>query len=327
MTGTLTWDWVSSHGAVYADVFQGSIGSATLLNGHSAGSGTTYTSPGNDCDLIDFDSGFFVTVVNASDVTAFRTYFETGGSAPNENYGVLYVPALGGHTRVISLDSPLNGATTPTNSVSLQFSIFYNSAEASYNTVGVELNNITQGFQANTATTSITASGGSSYSLSNYLTSGDLYSWRAFISDSTGVNPTIYSDLQTFIVEVNNLQTPLNYDPNTATSTIGEILNNFLNVPSLFARKVPFAYLPAVSSLIISNATLTGTSTFPTMVWDLGLGVTTSPMSGISLTVFSTSTITHFLPSNTLNLMRTLLSGILWITAVFIVYREVTYFF
>lgn len=108
----------NSHGdgtSHYFDVYQGTPGSATLINGSLGGTSDNYSQV-STCGSINFLLPWFAVFYKATDLSAMRSYFQSGGSEPNTNYGLYqYGTAISDtHTRIIVTD-PYNNETIATS--------------------------------------------------------------------------------------------------------------------------------------------------------------------------------------------------------------------
>ncbi|MBL7045184.1 MAG: lamin tail domain-containing protein [Parcubacteria group bacterium] len=77
-------------GNKYGDIYRGTIASSTIVNGHSIGSNATSTEQIDTLSSPIQGEDYFVAIYPAADLTAFRSYFQTGGATPPHlNYGIL----------------------------------------------------------------------------------------------------------------------------------------------------------------------------------------------------------------------------------------------
>jgi len=95
-SGSCTYLSPTLSGNRYGDLFKGTIASSTIVNGHSLSSNATSTQGGDTLSSpVQGESYFTAIYVNRTglaynDVTDFRSYFQTGGTAPPHlDYGVL----------------------------------------------------------------------------------------------------------------------------------------------------------------------------------------------------------------------------------------------
>lgn len=89
--GQCTYLSPSITGSRYGDIYRGTVGSSTLVNGHSLGFNAT-SSPQSGDVIPNGVQGedVFVAVFPAQFVNEFRTFFQTGaGTPPSNNYGFL----------------------------------------------------------------------------------------------------------------------------------------------------------------------------------------------------------------------------------------------
>jgi len=104
-----------------------------------------------------------------------------------------------------------------------------------------------------------------------------------------------------------------------STSTSGLSENNllsFLNIASLLKTKIPFGYVFQVGTILLNLDTAT-TYTIPSGTFSFKFGTATT-----SVDMFSTTTITRFMPSGFLTLFRGLLATIEWVGLGFYLWRR-----
>jgi hypothetical protein len=121
-------------GEKYGDIYLGVVGSSTILNGHLLNSSC------NDgvCDVVENDDWLSFGLQNGDDIfmasflvselTGQRAYFQTGGSAPSNNYGT-YTFKWGiddTFSRVIQIIEPTQATTTATTTVDIEIDYFNN---------------------------------------------------------------------------------------------------------------------------------------------------------------------------------------------------------
>jgi len=326
IAGNGTWTLDTGHGNIYHDIYQGVPGNATILNGHLSSS-NPFTDSSGDCDVVDPNESWFVTVEEGASVTAFRAYFENGGSAPNQNYGLLFFPALQGNTRVTQINSPGDGVTTSSTNVFFSFDIFYNSGGPSfYDHVGIELIDVTSGQEMNTATSSINASGNSSYGFYMSLPADHFMTWRPYIADNVGSSTRIYGSVRTFVVNDNSSFIQLPTNENEATSSLPSILSNALNIPQLIRNKFPFNWAFAVIDGVQAFNNNASTTAIASTTISLGNmssygGYGTSTLH-YSFDIFGPGYIEKIKNLPNWELLRTLIAGLLIIELMWFAFHE-----
>ena len=174
-------------------------------------------------------------------------YVDDTGSAPPTDFT----------TRIISVSSPANGATTAGTSVSFTFDYYYNDTTLPhYDKAGISLQDIT-GFQdINTPEENIMASGGSTYSETITLTSGHEYLWRPYLRNSATSTPaTLSGDLYTFFVISNPYPLDLN---TTGSTTVGSTTQSAINIYTGLFNAIkgnpPFGFIFAIISDLASTS-------------------------------------------------------------------------
>lgn len=100
----------------------------------------------------------------------------------------------------------------------------------------------------------------------------------------------------------------------TSTSGLKQTnLLSFLNVPNLLQTKFPFAYIPQIYSAITQGL---GTSTlaenFPSATLSMPWFLSPTSSTTLTVTLFSSSTVTHFLPQQSRDIIRAFLILVIW---------------
>lgn len=226
-------------------------------------------------------------------------------------------------TRITTIEEPLSGTISTSTNVIFDFQYFYNDIETpDINAVGIELINLTNQNSVFTLNTPILASGSGEYRKSYNLIANNTYSWRPFLKDDAGNYR--YGNVMVFNVVSNpNPFSPLEseFATSTATSTTPVI---YLNLVSLIQNKHPIAYIPQTITLLQNQATLNGTSSFPTLQFDFTnskLGSTTLNLTTVDM--FSTSTITYFFGTTQINIFKNLITAVVWVGVVLFLIRDI----
>ena len=276
----------------YVDIYRGTVGSSTIINGHATAYGPSpfYNSYQND-DFTNLTQGqdYFIAIYNYTG--ALRTWFQTGAttSPPSTQYGILTFkggtnPALvdTSISSVIEILSPTTGSTTASTAVNFQFSYYkYGTQVNSYQIFLVDkLSGLATSFTGSlpSATTSIV-------STTRTLTASSTYT--AYVSLYPATIPDLQYGQKT--VEFNvvhdtfaKLGVPNVHDfTGVATSTCDvlnisgcmqnallfvfypseTILNNFAELGSLIATKPPFGYI-AVYTTQLAGLSSSGAGSF-----------------------------------------------------------------
>lgn len=197
-----------------------------------------------------------------------NSYYYNDGASDFNPYLVLRGTDLfsGTDTRIISLDTPLAGSITPSNSVNFSYQYYFNDT-THFDLIDracISLTDTTNGVQLAPKCNFITGSGvnNSEYTYSN-LTSGSLYSWYGYLSGSTTAN-RIVSPPQTFFVVFNGL-----IDGNastTATSTSGT-LAFFGGMLTTVWEYSPYSYITDIRTELDNMATGTAAFTIDPPEW------------------------------------------------------------
>jgi len=242
-------------------------------------------------------------------------------SVASSFYGVLS-NTVATSTRVTTINEPLGGTISTSTVVVFDYDFFFNSDDfGDIHSATIELTNTTNPQSVYTLSVPILASGNNTFRQSYTLQEGNSYSWRPLL---VGSSTSVYGNINLFSVVSNPYpNTPLvdNFSTSTATSTTPSI---YLNIVSLIQNKHPIAYIPQVISILRDNATLTGTSSFPTLQFDFTnsrLGSTTLNLTTVDM--FSTTTITYFFGSTQIQLFKTLVTAVVWVGVVLFLIRDI----
>ncbi len=241
-TGDLSYTDSGGHNK-YIDIYHGSVGSATLVDGHFVSTSASGIFAG---DCTSAGSPLFAVAEDATNVAAFRSYFESGGSPPSTAYGGAFGDFFGGPTRIVASTAPGNGATTPSTSVTISFDYFYNDTLPDvYDKAGIDLQDSTA-FQAiNAPEETIISSGGSTYSETLTLVSGHEYLWRPYLRNSVGSStPVINGNLQSFFVITNPYPLDLNTTGSTTVASSSEAATTiYQNLLNTIENNPPFGFI------------------------------------------------------------------------------------
>src|SRR3989344_7950462 len=89
-TGMCTYISPTITGIRYGDIYRGTVGSSTILNGHLMGNTATSTQFGDNIPNPVQGEDIFAAVFPAFNLGFFRSYFQTGaGTPPHTNYGFI----------------------------------------------------------------------------------------------------------------------------------------------------------------------------------------------------------------------------------------------
>jgi len=113
------------------------------------------------------------------------------------------------------------------------------------------------------------------------------------------------------------INTILGLNDDNATSTLTGAAGGWTNIPSYFAEKVPWGYLFDIADVYQSLSTTT--SDFSEVAFDFSdTRISTGTRGWLPgrIVVFSTSTVTSYLPTSTMDALNTLAAAVGWITAI-----------
>lgn len=147
-------------------------------------------------------------------------------------------------TRIASLDAPANGATTPSTSVTFQWTVYFNDTTSTQDVTGIEISNISGGQSiVQPVEQTINASGFSIYTTSKTLNADNEYLWRAYMRDTTGTQGYVYSSYNSFFVVSNPYPQNLNIASTSVGSTTSSILPNYQSLAEFIRTKPPFGFI------------------------------------------------------------------------------------
>lgn len=162
-------------------------------------------------------------------------------------------------TRIDSLNTPANGATTASETVTFDWTIYFNDTTSTQDKVGIEIVNISSGASIlPPPEQDIVASGYSTYDDVLTLNEGEEYLWRAYMRDTTGTQGYIYSGWSSFFVIYNPYPINLNVASSGVGSTTAGILPNYTSLYTYITTKPPFGFIfQTIAALENLNASST----------------------------------------------------------------------
>jgi hypothetical protein len=162
-------------------------------------------------------------------------------------------------TRIDSLDTPANGATTATETVNFQWTVYYNDTTSTQDVTGIEVSNISSGSTiVPPAEQVLTASGYSVYNATLTLDANEEYLWRAYLRDTTGTQGYVYSGYQSFFVVSNPFPQSLNVASTSVGSTTASLIPNYNSLAEYIKTKPPFGFIfQTIAALESLNASST----------------------------------------------------------------------
>lgn len=246
----------------------------------------------------------------------YREY-ESSGSA--DSYPAMQIfgididdPSEGGvNTRIVSQNNPTNGELTPSSVVEFSFDYFMNDTETpNISIAGVDVRDLTSGFEYAPVEEDIIASGLSTYAELYNLTEEHLHMWRPYLRNASSTQ-IIYGAWYTFdVVDYSSPfeEIPTEYGNATSTVAVG-IVGRFLGQQGYLASKFPFAFFYDIASVFGSQNDEAVEGNFPTLTIDMS----SSSLPLGSMTLFSSSTISQYAGSTNIQIFRTLMASALWI--------------
>jgi len=237
-------------------------------------------------------------------------------------------------TAITSLNSPSDGQVTPSTAVTFSFT-YFNYADDGYLTSGISLVDVTAGQSLVGATSSIIVSGTYTQNFTKFLTAGHQYKWSAYLQKQNGqrltsLTRTFYAaSTPSFSSSTASLVPIDQITDSNASSTIQNLLNN-VNIFSLLADRVPFAYIFLIVDQIGNNLNWPATSDYAAVTLSIPLSTSTAQKAVFvptSFVIFSTTTIRQYIPDVIFNSIYLLMQGAIWVSLMFVLWRRKERFF
>lgn len=218
--------------------------------------------------------------------------------------------------------TPLANYQTASTSVLFSYDVFV--ASSSFTFACAEISSITNQQNLAPLCRPILSSGVTSFNATTTLVTGNSYSWRPYLLDSVnGIRFNSDWIIPFGIVSTSGTTTPY-FVPSLASSTNPTFLD-FVNIPSLLQRKLPFSLFYDVNN-ILQGIDQIPASSAPTAIFDFiaPSASTTFPALYSSLTdveLFSTSTVTELVPEEVSSLFLLIQQATIWFFAVMTCYK------
>jgi hypothetical protein len=180
-----------------------------------------------------------------------------GTGSPNYYPYAILSGTMNVNTRIVASIIPTNGSTTPSTSVELKFTYFYNDTQTpTYDTAGVFIQDLTAPQSIAAPEETINASGFSTYDETQTLTTAHEYLWTPYLRSSTSTD-RIMGTMQSFFVVSNPYPIDLNIASSSIASTTAQQIPLFSNLLDTIKHAPPFG----VIFQIIDDVNGIGTST------------------------------------------------------------------
>ena len=263
---------ITPTGGKYGDSYIGTVGSSTILNGHSLGSAC------NDgiCTKEEVDGWYlqnlqngddiFIAIFLGNDLTAMRAYLQTGGTStpPTDNFGTFTMKwgIEDTESRVENLIYPIDEIIVPSTSVTFEGQYYRTDQTGTtypLNAIQIELTDEIAGFTREYLTIENLLT--STTTLNNFATTTTLltdhaYRWRARLINKQSIDDfgafgvsTSYTEQERFFIITDPYASTTQKDPfdesfafNLATSTC-----DFFNITGCFQNALVFAFVPSES--------------------------------------------------------------------------------
>lgn len=212
---------------------------------------------------------------------------------------------------------------SPTGSTLVNFEFdYWNTGFEGFDKSGVEIRDVTAGYQYSPLESDIISVGNSTYSQNYTLTQGHGHLWRPYLRNSASSTvPYLYGNWVGMIDVVTDSASSTPAITESASTTA---FSRFLNVPDLLKRKIPFSYVYEMQQIYanLDNAT---SSSVGSIVVDFSGSTTPSYLQSAfsNITLFSTSTVTSYLSPTLIALINALLVAVIWAGAGMHVYSMI----
>lgn len=250
--------------------------------------------------------GGTVDTVNETAIDA--TYFLSHGDE-----------GIGNQTGFVSINNPTHGTTEASTTV--EFSFTYNYAETEdVDIAGYDVIDIFTG-QHQGGEFPIVASGNTTITEEKVLTAGNYHMWYAYLKNSTtGIKKYISKKSGFNVVTINPYfpTTPPTFDPASADAT-SSLVASIFGQQGYFANKFPFAYIYDVAGIMSTLSNTETENNFPTLALDLAS--TSLPIE--NLVIFSSSTISEYAGNTLVQIFRTIMQSVLWLSFMAMVFFKI----
>lgn len=238
---------------------------------------------------------------------------------------------LASSSRIISQITPANGATAANVSVQFVFS-WYNTGLEGYDVAQTEINDLTQGFQYTPIQSNAALSGTGQTTQIYTLVANHLHTWRACLLNSVTAQKTCSGFYSLNVVgpsASSSIPVLPEVNETNATSTAQGGIFAFLNVPQLLQSKYPFSWFFDIADLYqqLQASSTEDVTAVELSYSSLDISSTTKNALPSSWVVFSTSTITQFIPTPVLDAWRLLMTAVIWMSVVAYLYRAISKLF
>lgn len=228
-------------------------------------------------------------------------------------------PFPGGfQTRIISQIQPLNGALTADDVVQFEFTYFVNDTDEQLIThAGVDIRDLTTGFEYIPLEDEVIASGQSTFSQIAGLEEAHYHMWRPYLRNASSTR-IIYGSWRSFDVVSYSApfeQIPTDGSPSATSTMFGALFG----MQGYLASRFPIAYFYDVAGIVATIDDEMAETNFPTLT--LHTGSSTMPMG--DLVFLSKDTVEMFAGDTTVTLFRTLMGAFLWIVFAFGVFYQI----
>lgn len=236
-----------------------------------------------------------------------------------------FVPPLSDTSGISFFIDTISPVTSPTASTNVNFKwTGYNTGQEGYDKIGVEIRNVTAGITVVPTLQDSAFTGTVTYDQDYTLTTGQGYLWRPFFTNTASSTVPNKNGEWVGMIDIVTTSASTSCGSLCGDSESSSFLFAFLDVPTLLKTKVPFSYVYEFSGIIGGYSEITASDVSEITV--SFSGSTTPPALSATfddITLFSTSTVTHFLSPTLLALMKLLLSMTIWVGAGFHVYSMI----
>lgn len=233
-------------------------------------------------------------------------------------YMRLYNDNVDDSSRIVSLDSPIDGEVTSSTLVNFAFTYYSNPADL-FTIAGISLVDISAAQSVVGATTTVAGSGQFSASLTRQLASGHQYRWFAYLQKADGTRIQSQSRVfyaaatPSFSSSTASLFPIEQVTDANASSSLQQYAQQFVNTLSAFQGKFPISWL--YGTYAIFNSISVSSTSVPTYTADFtayNASHAGDSMLPDTFTFFSQSVIESWVPYSTWVTIRQVLVYLEW---------------
>lgn len=213
---------------------------------------------------------------------------------------------------IIDINSPTPSETTLTTDVTFDYD-YWNTGYEGFDKAGVILNNLSAGQNVVVPEQAITLTGEANFSQSMVLQASTTYLFRPYLRNS-GTDEKVYGSPVVFYVVNNPGGQSLIPEFDDATSSANVLFSQFFQIPTMVFSRFPFSWYVEIGEILKGLDATTTTAQASISLDFAGVSTTTDDILGNQpLVLFSSSTVSQYMPEGSLDLIKLLISSVLWI--------------